>query len=106
MAKIGTLTKQADGSYKGGIATLRLNAKITMRPIETPTERGPVHRVFSGFGECGAAFEAQAEQTGQVYLSLKLDDPTFAAPIYVAAFPNKEKPDDLDLIWSRSQTRN
>ncbi len=103
MAKIGTLTKQADGSYKGFVATLALSAKITMRPVELTSERGPTHRIFAGAGEVGAAFEQTADSTGQVYLSVKLDDPTLTAPIYCAAFENKDKPDDLDLIWSRSK---
>ena len=101
MATIGKLTKQQDGSYKGFVATLALSAKITMRPVELVTERGPAFRIFAGAGEVGAAFEQTAEGTGQVYLSVKLDDPTLAAPIYCAAFENKEKPEDFDLVWSR-----
>jgi uncharacterized protein (DUF736 family) len=103
MAIIGKLIKQADGSHRGYIATLGISAKITMRTNENMTERGPVARIFAGAGEVGAAFEQTAEKTGQVYLSIKLDDPTFAAPVYIAAFENKEKPDQLDLVWSRSQ---
>ena len=103
MAIIGTLKKQADGSYKGKLATLRLNANVTMRPIEEMTERGPKFRLFAGYGECGAAFEQIAERTGQVYLSIKLDDPTLPAPVYVAAFQNREDADTLDLTWNRSR---
>ncbi len=103
MAIIGKLTKQADGSFKGNIATLNIRAAVTLRYIDQADirKRGPVARVFSGFGEVGGAFEATTEKTGEVYLSIKLDDPTLAAPFYVAAFPNKEKPEDLDLVWSR-----
>jgi uncharacterized protein (DUF736 family) len=103
MATIGTLTKQKDGSHKGYISTLTIYKQITLRMIENEklTERGPIARIFAGAGEVGAAFEQTAQESGQVFLSLKLDDPTFAAPIYCAAFPNKEKPDDLDLVWSR-----
>jgi len=101
MATIGKLTKQTDGSYKGFISTLTIYAKITMREITDPALNSPKYRIFAGAGECGAAFEQAAEQTGQIYLSLKLDDPTFAGPIYCAAFPNKEKPEDLDLVWNR-----
>ena len=103
MAIIGKLTKQTDGSFKGDVVTLTISRKVTMRPVEVPTERGPKYRLFAGFGEVGAAFEQSARDTGQVYLSIKLDDPSFPAPIYLAAFGNKEKPDDLDLVWSRSK---
>jgi uncharacterized protein (DUF736 family) len=103
MATIGKLTKQKDGSHAGYVATLTIQRKITMRPIETADlrERGPVARIFAGAGEIGAAFEQTSQQDGVVYLSLKLDDPTFAAPVYCAAFANKEKPEDYDLVWSR-----
>ena len=106
MAIIGKLTKQQDGSYKGQVATLRLNAKLTMRPVEALTERGPTHRLFSGYGECGAAFEQTSERTGQGYLTLKFDDPTFAAPVYVAAFQNRDDANTLDLVWSRPREQD
>jgi uncharacterized protein (DUF736 family) len=105
MAIIGKLTKQADGSYKGSISTLAITGRnITMRPVEDDKLKpgAPVYRIFSGFGEAGAVFEANNKDTGEVYLSMKLDDPTFPAPVYGAIFPNKEKPEsELDLVWSR-----
>lgn len=106
MANIGKLTKQEDGSFRGEIATLTLRSKITMRPVEEMTERGPNFRLFAGYGDCGAAFEQTAEGTGQVYLSIKLDDPSFAAPIYVAAFENRDNSDVLDLVWNRPRDRS
>ena len=107
MALIGKLTRQTDGSYKGEIATLTISRRITMRPIDSTNPEAPKFRVFAGYGECGAAFEQAAKDTGEVFLSIKLDDPTFAKPLYAAAFPNKEKPDtELDLVWSRSEARD
>jgi uncharacterized protein (DUF736 family) len=105
MATIGKLTKQADGSYKGSISTLTIKGRdITMRAIDPDQlkERGPLFRVYAGFGEVGPVFEETARDTGLIYLKAKLDDPSFAAPVYVSIFKNKEKPDtDLDLVWSR-----
>ena len=105
MTIIGTLKKQADGSYKGELATIAVRSKVTMRPVEARTNGGPAFRVFAGLGECGAAFAQTARSTGVDYLSLKLDDPTFAAPIYVAAFENRDDADTLDLVWSRNASR-
>jgi uncharacterized protein (DUF736 family) len=50
-------------------------------------------------GELGAAWEKTAEATGRKYLSVRLDDPTFAAPLYASLL---EQDDGThNLIWSR-----
>jgi uncharacterized protein (DUF736 family) len=100
MAIIGKFKKQQDGSYRGQIATLLIKTKASLVPVETVTERGPVYRIFAGFGECGAVFNATS-QDQRDYLSAKLDDPGFPAPVYGALFPADEDPDMLHLVWSR-----
>jgi uncharacterized protein (DUF736 family) len=41
----------------------------------------PHHRIHVGRAEIGAAWSKRSEE-GRDYLSLKLDDPSFNAPIY------------------------
>ena len=48
--------------------------------------------------ELGAAWQKVSEQTGREYLSVKLDDPSFPAPIYASLVENE---DGYALIWSR-----
>ncbi|WP_235075540.1 DUF736 domain-containing protein, partial [Asaia sp. SF2.1] len=43
-------------------------------------ENAPSHRVFVGRVEIGAAWSRRSNE-GRDYLSLKLDDPSFNAPI-------------------------
>jgi hypothetical protein len=48
--------------------------------------RKPDFRIFAGPGttEIGAAWTKQARDTGATYLSIKLDDPCFPAPMFAS----------------------
>ena len=50
--------------------------------------------------ECGAAWKKTARVSDREYLSVKLDDPSFPAPIY-ASLVKGEGDDSFNLIWSR-----
>ena len=99
MATIGTFTSTATG-FTGSIKTLTLNVKARLERIENPSDKGPHFRIFSGAVELGAAWQKHSEQSGRDYLSVKLDDPSFPAPIY-ATLVEVEGEDGLSLIWSR-----
>ena len=71
------------------------------RTRKDPSGNAPSHRVFIGDIEVGAAWEKQA-QDKRPYLSVKLDDPSFTAPIFAQLFTGEG--DEHDLVWSR-QTR-
>jgi uncharacterized protein (DUF736 family) len=51
--------------------------------------------------EVGAAWSKRSEE-GRDYLSLKLDDPSFTAPIYANLF-NDQDGEGYTLIWSRAR---
>ena len=68
--------------------------------VETPSEKGPHFRIFAGNVELGAAWQKTAKDTERDYLSVKLDDPSFPAPIY-ATLIEVEGQEGLQLIWSR-----
>ncbi|WP_246722869.1 DUF736 domain-containing protein [Aureimonas sp. OT7] len=56
--------------------------------------------IFAGATEFGAAWNKTARETGREYLSVKLDDPSFPAPIY-ASLVEAEDGSSHNLIWSR-----
>ncbi|WP_374618797.1 DUF736 domain-containing protein [Devosia sp.] len=103
MATIGTFTTTANG-FTGAIKTLNLNVKARIERVETPSEKGPQFRIFSGNVELGAAWQKTAQGTERDYLSVKLDDPSFPAPIY-ATLVGVEGEEGLQLIWSRPVAR-
>jgi uncharacterized protein (DUF736 family) len=83
MATIGTFTAQGDG-YTGSIKTLTLNVKAAvLRPNEKSDDKAPDFRIFSGQTEFGAAWKKTSRENRD-YLSVKLDDPSFPAPIYAS----------------------
>lgn len=106
MATIGTFKKSANGEYVGEIATLNLQAKgVRIVPAEnSSSENAPSHRVFVSRTEVGAAWTKTSNE-GRAYLSAKLDDPTFAVPIFANLFDD-EGGETFSLIWSRSNRRN
>lgn len=100
MATIGSFTS-TDNGFTGTIRTLTLNVRVKLVRIERPSDRGPHFRVFAaGNVELGAGWQRQSEETGRDYVSIKLDDPSFPAPIY-ANLVEVEGEDAMQLIWSR-----
>jgi len=101
MATIGSF-KKVGNDYQGEIVTLSLQAKgvrIVAETSRSANENAPSHRVFVGRAEIGAAWSKRSEE-GRDYLSLKLDDPSFNAPIYANLF-DEEGGEDYTLLWSR-----
>jgi uncharacterized protein (DUF736 family) len=99
MATIGTFTKSENG-FTGAVKTLTLNVKAQFRAGEKANDKAPDFRIFTGQTEFGAAWKQTAKDSGREYLSVKLDDPSFAAPIY-ASLVEAEDGQSQTLIWSR-----
>jgi uncharacterized protein (DUF736 family) len=102
MASIGSFKKVGD-EFQGQIATLTLQAKA-VRIAPEPNrgaDNAPSHRVYCGRAEIGAAWSKRSTE-GRDYLSVKLDDPSFSAPIYANLF-NDEAGSGYSLIWSRNR---
>jgi len=98
MATIGTFTRTANG-YSGSVKTVTLNVKsVKFVPAEGDNENGPDFRIFADTIEFGAAWKKRSDK-GNDYLSVKLDDPSFLAPIYGILVEGDGK--DLPLLWSR-----
>ncbi len=98
MATIGTFTKSGD-TFTGSVKTLSINAKATIKAAEKSSDKAPDYRVFAGSIEFGAAWKKTSNE-GRAYCSVKLDDPSFPAPIY-ATLVEGEEAGSYSLIWSR-----
>lgn len=105
MANIGSFTKTSDG-FKGEIVTMSVQQKNVriVREADTSNDNAPTHRVFVGRAEIGAAW-SKTSRDNRDYLSVKLDDPSFVAPIYANLF-DEEDGKTFNLIWSRGTRQN
>jgi len=103
MATIGSFTASKNG-FSGTIQTLNLNVKAKIFRVERSSDDAPDFRVLAGSVEFGAGWQKQARETERDYISIKLDDPSFAEPIY-ATLTEVQGQDGLQLIWSRNTRR-
>ena len=103
MATIGSF-KKSGNEFQGEIVTLSVQAKGVRIVPETnrTSDNAPSHRVFVGRAEIGAAWSKRSGE-GRDYLSVKLDDPSFTAPIYANLV---EDGDLFALIWSRGRKQS
>ena len=100
MANIGSF-KKSGSEFQGEIVTLSVQAKSVRIVPETnrANDNAPSHRVYVGRAEIGAAWSKRSNE-GRDYLSVKLDDPSFNAPIYANLFDDEDG-EGFTLIWSR-----
>ena len=90
MANIGSF-KKVGNELQGEIVTLSVQTKGVRIVPETnrSNDNAPSHRVYVGRAEIGAAWSKRSNE-GRDYLSVKLDDPSFMAPIYANLFDDAE----------------
>ncbi|ETI64979.1 hypothetical protein C100_04390 [Sphingobium sp. C100] len=100
MAIIGTFTAQ-DSRLTGKLETLTLSQPAQIRAVEKDNDKAPDFRIYAGKSEfeVGAAWKKTSRE-GRDYLSVKLDDPSFPAPIY-GSLVETDEAGKHQLIWSR-----
>ncbi len=112
MAQIGTFKRTKTG-IRGRIRTLALNAELILVPFDkSDAENAPDYRIHLGEvdgsevgPEVGAGWKRTGEKAGD-YISLQLDDPSFAQPIRANLFQADDKGTEFDLLWNRPPRRH
>lgn len=104
MAIIGHFTKQENGGYTGSIDTLTIKTRATFEPNDKRGEKSPDYRVTFGLAEIGAAWKRSGEN-GDAHLSVRLDDPSFPAPINCRLVKTGSE-HGFSLIWERDRKRS
>lgn len=100
MAQIGTFTAK-DGKYTGTIRTMTINVKAQLVPNKKKAnESAPDFRIYAGGAELGAAWREESKGGDTPYLSVQLDDPSFASPVRAAFFENEDEGTGV-MIWTR-----
>jgi uncharacterized protein (DUF736 family) len=104
MATIGTFTKSGN-EFVGEIITFNMQAKnVRFVPNDARgNDKSPAYRVLAGRAEIGAAWSERSKNDVD-YHSVKLDDPSFAGPIYANLFEGEGG--EYQLVWNRGRKQN
>ena len=106
---IGTLKANADGVHIGRIVTMAFAATIALREFVSTNERAPAFDVMAlsadrrSWVKVGALWEYTSNETGEVFLSGRIDDPSLDKPIDVALF--RQNDDSYNVAWRRPQRK-
>jgi len=102
--QIGSFIRTEKG-YEGVIETATLDIRISLIPTDaSDDEKAPSWRVYRGTDgdgpEIGAGWNEASERAGE-YVSLRIDDPSFAEPVRAALFQDKADAASWSLRWNR-----
>jgi uncharacterized protein (DUF736 family) len=117
MSKIGTLKHWGPGDFwsdvRGEIKSLQFKAQVRIAEMrDAPTnDKSPTHIVTAldpngDFMEIGSAWSKtinHGPNTGETFLSVTLDDPSFAHPLNFAVFRDGE---EAVATWRRRQEQS
>jgi len=103
MSVIGSFSyDKASDTFTGRVTILKGTFRAKLVPnAKRASDAAPLYRVLANNGaDLGAAWIKSRQDDDEPYLSLKLDDPSFPAPIF-ANLVEIEGEQDFQLIWSR-----
>lgn len=107
MAQIGQFTRTETG-FVGQLHTLILYRELTLVPAApSESDNAPDYRIHHGGDdgpEIGAGWKRTGEKAGE-YISLQIDDPTFALPIRANLFETDAEDRHWVLHWNRPAKR-
>lgn len=105
---IGNLKQNDAGTFIGRIESVATTITVALREVRSPNPKAPKFEVMAlsaarTWVQVGALFELTSNATGEAFLNGKLDDPSFAQPLYVSAF--RQADGSYNVVWSRPQKR-
>lgn len=105
MPAIGYVTKEKNGSFKGKLKTLTIEANVEIR--HNPHKKADNHPDYivtaNGNVEIGAAWNKQGQASGKDYVSISFSAPEFGARRLYANLgqaAGQDDPDTLAIIWN------
>ena len=106
---IGEIKKNASGQLIGTVETLTMTRTIGLRPVSSSNARAPKYEIVAlndqrRWVAVGALFELASNSTGEIFYQGKIDDPSMAQPLYIAAFPREDG--TMAIAWQRPRRRN
>ena len=103
MPAIGYVQRQSDGSFKGSITTLSVNAEIQIVPHRGKTGEQPDYRVLAGSVELGGGWVRTGEVSQREYVRLAMSAPELGPRTLYANLGRAAGQDDDDayaISWN------
>ena len=103
MPAIGYVQRQSDGSFKGSIRTLSVNAEVQIIPNRGKTGEQPDYRVVSGGVELGGGWVRTGEVSQREYVRLSMSAPELGQRTLYANLGRAAGQDDEEtyaIIWN------
>jgi len=106
---IGTLKRNTDGLFTGRIATITFTATIALSEVRSHNDKAPAYDVMAlaadrrSWVKVGAVWEYTSNETGEAFLSGRIDDPSLDKPLDVAIFGQQDG--SFNVAWRRPQRK-
>ena len=103
MPSIGRVTRQADGTFKGQLATLSIRQTIQFVKNRKANDSQPDFVIMANDVEVGAAWWRTAISSGKEYLSISIAAPEFGNRTLYANLgraAGSDDEDDFAIIWN------
>ncbi|MGO4168827.1 DUF736 domain-containing protein [Novosphingobium sp. YAF33] len=105
---IGSIAKNAAGHLVGRVSTLTVELTIALRPVHSANPNAPKFEVMAlsaarAWVRVGALFELASRESGLIFYNGKIEDPSFAQPLYVSLFQQQDG--SYNVVWSRPSRR-
>lgn len=95
---IGRFVAKKDGNFEGWMETLTQRFELLMQP--QPETSGVAFRIYKSMCEVGQAFEKSSNDTGQIFYSVRLDDPFWEKSLNCLLFQDSEN-GGWNLVFNR-----
>ena len=106
---IGNIKSNAEGVLIGRIQTMAFGATVALSAVTSTNERAPAYDVMAlasdrrSWVKIGAMWEYHSNDTGETFLSGRIDDPSLEKPIDVAMF--RQDDGSFNVAWRRPQRK-
>ncbi|GGD81816.1 DUF736 domain-containing protein [Croceicoccus mobilis] len=106
---IGSIKQNDDGILIGRVTTLAFSITIALREVSSNNERAPAYDIMAlssdrrSWVKVGAVWEYHSNDTGEVFLSGRIDDPSLEKPVDVAMFQQNDG--SYNVAWRRPQRK-
>ena len=106
---IGNIKSNAEGVLIGRIQTMAFGATVALSAVTSTNERAPAYDVMAlasdrrSWVKIGAMWEYHSNDTGETFLSGRIDDPSLEKPIDVAMF--RQDDGSYNVAWRRPQRK-